>query len=611
MSYDHISTLFLQKLGKEPPRPHRPFQRHLRKGGLTHLLFLLFLFSLTSCDNGVSAQRRDGKTYPLLAVIPKTDFNCRGHRAGYYADPETGCQVYHMCDTLEKQYSYLCPNHTLFNQKFMVCDHWYMVDCSSATTFYDLNDHIGEVPNSSGGDANQANAIRETNSVKEVKSTPVAIIFKAPGSTSSEPKIPINSLVTFKPTSGITTKRQQFVSSTTVKPSTIPALPSLSLNSTRSVQQSSKPSLNITTPPSRLLQLPNVENNLKSKFNSLLKPASPPSVFFELPRHDFGAASELSDGKPQSGLLGSSDLSNRNLEVVTNVSKFSEDFLSDLDIPFVQTPRPGTPFTMVPGIVAREPGNKFTFTSSQQKKPVSFPTLEFQEILFRPLIIRPKEKVRKLFTSAPASITSKPHHVVSTLSDQDTQHSTSTLFAAPLVNNKSPGTGTGTVSTFSDTVGVRIPSILLRPPPVTPPVSINIPPFVPRLRQSLFPPGVGKQEFMTPLTTPVRVGTTRNHQPSGNVHFQFPVSRTNREFFIPTSGLSLPMNEFPTLTKNSLDEHRTFHVHSAEHNKINMTMVFPVNLDAKLTALQLNPKCPKCHPAFLRPGECTPCVLIR
>lgn len=49
-----------------------------------------------------------------------------------------------MCDTLERQYSYLCPNYTLFNQKFMVCDHWYMVDCATSHTFYHLNGHIGE-----------------------------------------------------------------------------------------------------------------------------------------------------------------------------------------------------------------------------------------------------------------------------------------------------------------------------------------------------------------------------------------------------------------------------------------------------------------------------------
>ncbi|XP_076046820.1 uncharacterized protein LOC143028508 [Oratosquilla oratoria] len=85
-------------------------------------------------------------SYPLLDGVPITDFRCNDRPAGYYADPEAGCQLYHMCDTLGKQYSYLCPNYTLFNQKVMVCDHWYMVNCSDAPDFYDLNSHIGKIP---------------------------------------------------------------------------------------------------------------------------------------------------------------------------------------------------------------------------------------------------------------------------------------------------------------------------------------------------------------------------------------------------------------------------------------------------------------------------------
>lgn len=49
-----------------------------------------------------------------------------------------------MCDTLEKQYSYLCPSYTLFNQKYMVCDHWHSVNCSAAIHYYSLNEEIGK-----------------------------------------------------------------------------------------------------------------------------------------------------------------------------------------------------------------------------------------------------------------------------------------------------------------------------------------------------------------------------------------------------------------------------------------------------------------------------------
>ena len=44
-----------------------------------------------------------------------------------------------MCDTLGKQYSYLCPNMTVFNQRFMVCDHWNHVNCSNSGEYYKLN----------------------------------------------------------------------------------------------------------------------------------------------------------------------------------------------------------------------------------------------------------------------------------------------------------------------------------------------------------------------------------------------------------------------------------------------------------------------------------------
>jgi hypothetical protein len=40
------------------------------------------------------------------------------------------------------QYSFLCPNGSLFNQEYFVCDWWFNVDCSQAEGFYFLNDEI-------------------------------------------------------------------------------------------------------------------------------------------------------------------------------------------------------------------------------------------------------------------------------------------------------------------------------------------------------------------------------------------------------------------------------------------------------------------------------------
>ncbi|KAH8395521.1 hypothetical protein KR222_000447, partial [Zaprionus bogoriensis] len=77
-------------------------------------------------------------------LMQKTSFSCAGRPAGYYADVETGCQVYHMCDGLGRQFSYTCPNTTLFQQRMLICDHWYMVNCSKAESNYAANLLIGQ-----------------------------------------------------------------------------------------------------------------------------------------------------------------------------------------------------------------------------------------------------------------------------------------------------------------------------------------------------------------------------------------------------------------------------------------------------------------------------------
>ncbi|KAM7362270.1 jiangshi isoform 2-T8 [Cochliomyia hominivorax] len=77
-------------------------------------------------------------------IFQKTSFSCAGRPSGYYADIETGCQVYHMCDGLGRQFSYSCPNTTLFQQRMLICDHWYMVNCSKAESDYTANLLIGQ-----------------------------------------------------------------------------------------------------------------------------------------------------------------------------------------------------------------------------------------------------------------------------------------------------------------------------------------------------------------------------------------------------------------------------------------------------------------------------------
>ena len=88
-----------------------------------------------------------GEDYPIYSEVPETGFACDGQvDGGYYADPEAECQVFHICTAdgaggLAK-YSFLCPNGTLFNQNYFVCDWWFNFDCSTAEDLYSLNDEI-------------------------------------------------------------------------------------------------------------------------------------------------------------------------------------------------------------------------------------------------------------------------------------------------------------------------------------------------------------------------------------------------------------------------------------------------------------------------------------
>ncbi|XP_063591969.1 uncharacterized protein LOC134769064 [Penaeus indicus] len=90
-----------------------------------------------------------GEDYPILASVPDTGFSCEEQDfPGYYADtaPEAGCQVFHICQFDGRQDSFLCPNGTIFNQQYFVCDWWFNVDCAASEQFRSLNADIGKIP---------------------------------------------------------------------------------------------------------------------------------------------------------------------------------------------------------------------------------------------------------------------------------------------------------------------------------------------------------------------------------------------------------------------------------------------------------------------------------
>ncbi|XP_053627768.1 pro-resilin-like [Cherax quadricarinatus] len=110
-----------------------------------------------------------GEDYPVLSSPPDTGFSCDDQAVpGYYADtaPDASCQVFHICQdrALRRQKdSFLCPNGTIFNQQYLVCDWWFNVDCSQAENFYSVNEQIGVVPSAGYGYGPIANGIANGN----------------------------------------------------------------------------------------------------------------------------------------------------------------------------------------------------------------------------------------------------------------------------------------------------------------------------------------------------------------------------------------------------------------------------------------------------------------
>jgi len=84
-----------------------------------------------------------GVDFPVLASVPETGFDCGAQEfPGIYGDTGADCQVFYMCQPNGNFDSFLCPNGTIFNQQYFICDWWYNVDCAASVNFYALNEFI-------------------------------------------------------------------------------------------------------------------------------------------------------------------------------------------------------------------------------------------------------------------------------------------------------------------------------------------------------------------------------------------------------------------------------------------------------------------------------------
>ncbi|XP_058977012.1 uncharacterized protein LOC101889010 [Musca domestica] len=88
-----------------------------------------------------------GVDYPIYSQVPQTNFDCAQQALpGYYSDIEAQCQVFHIC-ALNRTYSFLCPNGTIFSQEVLVCVWWNQYDCASAPSLYANNAFIYDYGN--------------------------------------------------------------------------------------------------------------------------------------------------------------------------------------------------------------------------------------------------------------------------------------------------------------------------------------------------------------------------------------------------------------------------------------------------------------------------------
>ncbi|KAK7079066.1 hypothetical protein SK128_009635 [Halocaridina rubra] len=128
-----------------------------------------------------------GQDYPILASVPDTGFTCEAQEfPGYYADTadEAGCQVFHICQFDNRQDSFLCPNGTIFNQQYFVCDWWYNVDCAATAQFIGLNAEIGRIPEDNVAAAsNSASSLSNSYGAPPTQAQAPSQLYNSPSSS--------------------------------------------------------------------------------------------------------------------------------------------------------------------------------------------------------------------------------------------------------------------------------------------------------------------------------------------------------------------------------------------------------------------------------------------
>ncbi|XP_018009610.1 uncharacterized protein LOC108667135 [Hyalella azteca] len=574
------------------------------------LLLEVVALLLTSALYITSARHSDQKEPPLYAAVPDTSFSCSHHMAGYYADMEAGCQVYHMCDTLGKQYSYLCPNMTVFNQRFMVCDHWHYVNCSNSNAYYNLNARMAgggkkvPTPGRRGSfvDNMEENDIDDADvrKVTPLTITDKKVAMKIKNTLRSQEK----KISTTTPKQTTPSKRLQNITDSMLTgepPTTRSSLLRPLTTSSGKIPTSLDVDISSSLPTVRPISTDRRRTtfDLKSTFSALVTTPSPLSTFSlssststTEDSNQFTKSTQAQPAVRQPILTLMPPIISRSrikpfAFPMTEIHNFSE--LNKNRSAIVSLPA----FQMFPGLVARGSGPRFGFGSTHpSRRPAGHGEIP-PGIEFHPLVL---EISRQL--SLP-KVKQSPQEIDETVLGSEEQ------------------TGSNSVvgRNFSDTEEVLQPfTVVINPPNGRNIVSFPIQPLL--VTQNLSPlvdPRI-QQEDITVLESKKN---GRDRINNFKIRSQRPSISSNQAFFIPETDLIPPDDILiettdPNSAKLDIPESSTEAPLQDHHN---MTMIFPdakqVNFTQLFGGLIVNPNCPECHPAFLTPGKCTPCVRIR
>ena len=97
-----------------------------------------------------------------------------------------------MCANLDGEsltkYSLLCPNGTLFNQQYFICDWWFNVDCSLAESFYSLNEDIAAEQAANNPEGVEGIGISTGNNIEELATSYLPSYPSSPPNPSVRPR---------------------------------------------------------------------------------------------------------------------------------------------------------------------------------------------------------------------------------------------------------------------------------------------------------------------------------------------------------------------------------------------------------------------------------------